>query len=52
MLRIPLVSEANMTDERRRVYDAMMHGPSSNAPPVGKINLPFFLSLRSSKECL
>jgi hypothetical protein len=27
MPRIPLVSEATMTDAQRRVYDAMMSGP-------------------------
>jgi 4-carboxymuconolactone decarboxylase len=36
MPRIPLVSEANMTDAQRRVYDAMMHGPR-RSPPVGPL---------------
>jgi hypothetical protein len=34
MPRIPLVSEASMTDAQRRVYDAMMSGPR-RSPPVG-----------------
>ena len=36
MPRIPLVSEANMTDAQRRVHDAMLHGPR-RAPPVGPL---------------
>jgi 4-carboxymuconolactone decarboxylase len=36
MPRIPLVSEASMTDEQRRVYDAMMNGPR-RSPPVGPL---------------
>src|SRR5580692_6086736 len=36
MPRIPLVSEANMTDAQRRVYDAMMNGPR-RSPPVGPL---------------
>jgi 4-carboxymuconolactone decarboxylase len=36
MPRIPLVSETNMTDAQRRVYDAMMHGPR-RSPPVGPL---------------
>jgi 4-carboxymuconolactone decarboxylase len=36
MPRIPLVSEASMTDEQRRVYDAMVHGPR-RSPPVGPL---------------
>jgi 4-carboxymuconolactone decarboxylase len=36
MPRIPLVSEGNMTDAQRRVYDAMMHGPR-RSPPVGPL---------------
>jgi 4-carboxymuconolactone decarboxylase len=36
MPRIPLVSEANMTDAQRRVYDAMMSGPR-RSPPVGPL---------------
>jgi 4-carboxymuconolactone decarboxylase len=32
MPRIPLVSDANMTDAQRRVYDAMMKGPRRSAP--------------------
>jgi 4-carboxymuconolactone decarboxylase len=32
MPRIPLVSEASMTDAQRRVYEAMMHGPRRSAP--------------------
>ena len=36
MPRIPLVSDANMTDEQRRVYDAMMSGPR-RSPPVGPL---------------
>jgi hypothetical protein len=34
MPRIPLVSEANMTEAQRRVYDAMMNGPR-RSPPAG-----------------
>ena len=36
MPRIPLVTEANMTDPQRRVYDAMMSGPR-RSPPVGPL---------------
>jgi 4-carboxymuconolactone decarboxylase len=36
MPRIPLVSDANMTDAQRRVYDAMMSGPR-RSPPVGPL---------------
>lgn len=36
MPRIPLVSDANMTDAQRRVHDAMMSGPR-RAPPVGPL---------------
>lgn len=36
MPRIPLVTEANMTDEQRRVYEAMMNGPR-RAAPVGPL---------------
>ena len=36
MPRIPLVSEASMTDAQRRVYDAMMNGPR-RSPPVGPL---------------
>ena len=36
MPRIPLVTEANMTDEQRRVYDAMRSGPR-RSPPVGPL---------------
>jgi 4-carboxymuconolactone decarboxylase len=36
MPRIPLVSEASMTDAQRRVYEAMMHGPR-RSPPVGPL---------------
>jgi 4-carboxymuconolactone decarboxylase len=36
MPRIPLVSEANMTDAQRRVYEAMMNGPR-RSPPVGPL---------------
>ena len=36
MPRIPLVTEANMTDAQRRVYDAMMSGPR-RSPPVGPL---------------
>ncbi len=36
MPRIPLVSEANMTDAQRRVHDAMLHGPR-RSPPVGPL---------------
>jgi 4-carboxymuconolactone decarboxylase len=36
MPRIPLVSEASMTDTQRRVYDAMMSGPR-RSPPVGPL---------------
>ncbi len=32
MPRIPLVTAANMTDEQRRVHDAMMSGPRRSAP--------------------
>jgi hypothetical protein len=32
MPRIPLVSESSMTDARRRVHQAMMHGPRHSAP--------------------
>ncbi len=36
MPRIPLVSEASMTEAQRRVYDAMMSGPR-RSPPVGPL---------------
>jgi 4-carboxymuconolactone decarboxylase len=36
MPRIPLVSEASMTDAQRRVHDAMMSGPR-RSPPVGPL---------------
>jgi len=36
MPRIPLVSEASMTDAQRRVYDAMTNGPR-RSPPVGPL---------------
>jgi 4-carboxymuconolactone decarboxylase len=36
MPRIPLVSEASMTDAQRRVYGAMMSGPR-RSPPVGPL---------------
>jgi 4-carboxymuconolactone decarboxylase len=36
MPRIPLVSEASMTDAQRRVYDAMTSGPR-RSPPVGPL---------------
>jgi 4-carboxymuconolactone decarboxylase len=36
MPRIPLVTEASMTDAQRRVYDAMMSGPR-RSPPVGPL---------------
>ena len=36
MPRIPLVSEANMTDAQRRVHAAMMRGPR-RSPPVGPL---------------
>ena len=36
MPRIPLVSEASMTDAQRRVYDAMMSGPR-RSPPIGPL---------------
>ena len=36
MPRIPLVSEASMTDAQRRVYDAMMSGPR-RSPPAGPL---------------
>ena len=36
MPRIPLVTEANMTDAQRRVHDAMMSGPR-HSPPVGPL---------------
>lgn len=36
MPRIPLVTEANMTAEQRRVYDAMRSGPR-RSPPVGPL---------------
>lgn len=36
MPRIPLVSEASMTDAQRRVYEAMLHGPR-RSPPVGPL---------------
>ena len=36
MPRIPLVSEASMTDAQRRVYDAMMSGPR-RSPPLGPL---------------
>ena len=36
MPRIPLVTEASMTDAQRRVYDAMMAGPR-RSPPVGPL---------------
>jgi 4-carboxymuconolactone decarboxylase len=32
MPRIPLVSESSMTDEQRRVYEAMVRGPRRSAP--------------------
>ena len=32
MPRIPLVTEASMTAEQRRVHDAMMNGPRRSAP--------------------
>jgi len=32
MTRIPLVSEATMTPDQRRVYDAMVSGPRRSAP--------------------
>ena len=36
MPRIPLVTEASMTDAQRRVYDAMLTGPR-RSPPVGPL---------------
>ena len=36
MPRIPLVTEASMTADQRRVYDAMMSGPR-RSPPVGPL---------------
>jgi 4-carboxymuconolactone decarboxylase len=36
MPRIPLVSEANMTEAQRRVHDVMMSGPR-RSPPVGPL---------------
>ena len=36
MPRIPLVTEASMTADQRRVYDAMMNGPR-RSPPVGPL---------------
>lgn len=36
MPRIPLVTEASMTAEQRRVHDAMMQGPR-RSPPVGPL---------------
>jgi 4-carboxymuconolactone decarboxylase len=36
MPRIPLVTEASMTDAQRRVYEAMMTGPR-RSPPVGPL---------------
>ena len=36
MPRIPLVTEASMTADQRRVYDAMMNGPRGS-PPVGPL---------------
>ena len=36
MPRIPLVTEASMTDAQRRVYEAMMNGPR-RSPPVGPL---------------
>jgi 4-carboxymuconolactone decarboxylase len=36
MPRIPLISEANMTEEQRRVHDAMLSGPR-RSPPVGPL---------------
>ncbi len=36
MPRIPLVTDASMTDAQRRVYDAMMSGPR-RSPPVGPL---------------
>jgi 4-carboxymuconolactone decarboxylase len=36
MPRIPLVTEASMTDAQRRVYDAMRSGPR-RSPPVGPL---------------
>jgi len=36
MPRIPLVTEANMTDAQRRVYEAMLSGPR-RSPPVGPL---------------
>ena len=37
MPRIPLVTEASMTDAQRRVYDAMVSGPR-RSPPVGPLS--------------
>lgn len=36
MARIPLVTADSMTDEQRRVYQAMMNGPR-RSPPVGPL---------------
>src|SRR6185437_3818467 len=36
MSRIPLVTADSMTDEQRRVYQAMMNGPR-RSPPVGPL---------------
>jgi 4-carboxymuconolactone decarboxylase len=36
MPRIPLVTDANMNADQRRVYDAMMNGPR-RSPPVGPL---------------
>ena len=36
MPRIPLVTEANMTEPQRRVYEAMTNGPR-RSPPVGPL---------------
>ncbi len=36
MPRIPLVTEANMNADQRRVHDAMMNGPR-RSPPVGPL---------------
>jgi 4-carboxymuconolactone decarboxylase len=36
MPRIPLVTEASMTDAQRRVYEAMLTGPR-RSPPVGPL---------------
>jgi hypothetical protein len=36
MPRIPLVTEASMTDAQRRVYEAMLSGPR-RSPPMGPL---------------